>query len=103
MTYLAFSTANCNLGIEKPFTIMTFLCPGYGGPAGGGDGGEEDGGLEVNIPGIPGQDYPIYSEVSQQNNPPSYLQLVSTDCLKLQNVNLKVMCAILWMRSSRLV
>jgi len=36
---------------------------GYGGPAGG-EGGEEDGGLEVNIPGIPGQDYPIYSEVS---------------------------------------
>ncbi len=46
------------------------VCPGYGGPAGGGDGGEEDGGLEVNIPGIPGQDYPIYSEVSQQNHPP---------------------------------
>jgi hypothetical protein len=40
--------------------------PGYGGPAGGGaggDGDDEDGGLEVNIPGIPGQDYPIYSEV----------------------------------------
>jgi hypothetical protein len=51
---------------------MTF-CLGYGGPAGGGEGGEEDGGLEVNIPGIPGQDYPIYSEVSQQNHPPSYL------------------------------
>jgi hypothetical protein len=62
----------CNLGIEKPFTIMT-LCLGYGGPAGGGDGGEEDGGLEVNIPGIPGQDYPIYSEVSKQNYPLSYL------------------------------
>jgi hypothetical protein len=29
------------------------------------------------------------------------LILVSTDFLKLQNVNLKVMCAILWMRSSR--
>jgi hypothetical protein len=49
------------------------FCLGYGGPAGGGDGGEEDGGLEVNIPGIPGQDYPIYSEVSEQNYPPSYL------------------------------
>jgi hypothetical protein len=48
------------------------VCSGYGGPAGGGDGGEEDGGLEVNIPGIPGQDYPIYSEVSEQNYLPSY-------------------------------
>ncbi len=58
------------------------MCLGYGGPAGGGDGGEEDGGLEVNIPGIPGQDYPIYSEVSQHNYPPSYLWLASMGLLK---------------------
>jgi hypothetical protein len=52
--------------------------PGYGGPAGGGaggDGGDEDGGLEVNIPGIPGQDYPIYSEVDTFTSLPRiYLQ-----------------------------
>jgi hypothetical protein len=58
------------------------VCPGYGGPAGGGDGGEEDGGLEVNIPGIPGQDYPIYSEVSEQDYPPSYFVLASTCLLR---------------------
>ena len=27
------------------------------------DAGEADGGLEVNIPGIPGEDYPIYANV----------------------------------------
>merc|ERR1711892_1540389 len=38
---------------------------GGGGGAGGGasDAGFEDGGLEVNIPGVPGEDYPIYAEV----------------------------------------
>ena len=38
-----------------------FQSGGGGGGGGGGDG--EDGGLEVNIPGIPGQDYPIYAQV----------------------------------------
>jgi hypothetical protein len=58
------------LVLETDFPPNSFLqnflwrfLAGYGGPAGGGAGGDEDGGLEVNIPGIPGQDYPIYSEV----------------------------------------
>lgn len=28
-----------------------------------GAGAGEDGGLEVNIPGVPGEDYPIYADV----------------------------------------
>ena len=39
-----------------------YLFQSGGGGGGGGDG--EDGGLEVNIPGIPGQDYPIYAQVN---------------------------------------
>ena len=37
---------------------------GNGGGAGGSEGGIGD--LEVNIPGTPGQDYPIYAEVETQ-------------------------------------
>jgi hypothetical protein len=63
---------------RKYFRIMT-LCLGYGGPAGGGEGGEEDGGLEVNIPGIPGQDYPIYSEVSEPNRTTPFTRGIRTE------------------------
>ena len=57
-------TLYCIQRFPDVLIFLLDLCSGYGGPAGGGAGGDEDGGLEVNIPGIPGQDYPIYSEVA---------------------------------------
>ena len=36
---------------------------GVGGGAGANNPGAEEGSLEVNIPGIPGEDYPIYANV----------------------------------------
>merc|ERR1712098_688377 len=41
---------------------QSYVSPGGGGNGGAADSGL-DGGLEVNIPGIPGEDYPIYASV----------------------------------------
>ena len=41
---------------------QSYVSPGGGGNGGASDSGL-DGGLEVNIPGIPGEDYPIYASV----------------------------------------
>ena len=35
----------------------------YAGPDAGDDGAGSDGGLEVNIPGVPGEDYPVLASV----------------------------------------
>ena len=35
----------------------------YAGPDAGDDGAGGDGGLEVNIPGVPGEDYPVLASV----------------------------------------
>ncbi|XP_023332811.1 uncharacterized protein LOC111704720 [Eurytemora carolleeae] len=48
---------------EQIFSSLGQLSGYQSGGGGGGGGDGEDGGLEVNIPGIPGQDYPIYAQV----------------------------------------
>merc|ERR1711867_416894 len=62
--------------VTSPLGILALVCGAatqsqYGGVAGGragggfGGGGGNGGSLEETIPGIPGEDYPIYSEVPE--------------------------------------
>ena len=61
---------------------MMNTCFQSGGGGGGGGGDGEDGGLEVNIPGIPGQDYPIYAQVHS-----GQIQILGKQINKITNKN----------------
>jgi len=71
-------TEGVMMTVTSPLGILALVCGAatqsqYGGGAGGragagagfGGGGGNGGSLEETIPGIPGEDYPIYSEVPE--------------------------------------
>ena len=57
----------------------------YAGP--GDEAGAGDGGLEVNIPGVPGEDYPILAQVPDTGLPIS--QRCTTEVQRLEKVQHK--------------
>ena len=58
-----FNSVLINLAVTAVFVYCAAAQLDNYSAGGANDAGGEDGGLEVNIPGVPGEDYPIYPSV----------------------------------------